>query len=123
MRVYVFLITSIILVILDSIYLNVAKNYFNKQINLVQGSNIDLNLTATILCYIFIIIGFNYFVIYKKLSSAEAGLLGLIIYGVYELTNMALFKKWQWSSVLMDTAWGGVLFFLTSVIVRMFFKI
>ena len=123
MRVYVFLITSIILVILDSIYLNVAKNYFNKQINLVQGSNIDLNLTATILCYIFIIIGFNYFVIYKKLSSAEAGLLGLMIYGVYELTNMALFKKWQWSSVVMDTAWGGVLFFLTSVIVRMFFKI
>ena len=123
MRVYVFLITSIILVILDSIYLNVAKNYFNKQINLVQGSNIDLNLIAIILCYIFIIIGFNYFVIYKKLSSAEAGLLGLMIYGVYELTNMALFKKWQWSSVVMDTAWGGVLFFLTSVIVRMFFKI
>ena len=123
MRVYVFLITSIILVVLDSIYLNVAKNYFNKQINLVQGSNIDLNLTAVILCYIFIIIGFNYFVIYKKLSSAEAGLLGLMIYGVYELTNMALFKKWQWSSVVMDTAWGGVLFFLTSVIVRMFFKI
>ena len=89
----------------------------------MQGSNIDLNLTATILCYIFIIIGFNYFVIYKKLSSAEAGLLGLMIYGVYELTNMALFKKWQWSSVVMDTAWGGVLFFLTSVIVRMFFKI
>jgi uncharacterized membrane protein len=123
MRVYVFLITSIILVILDSIYLNVAKNYFNKQINLVQGSNIDLNLTATILCYIFIIIGFNYFVIYKKLSSAEAGLLGLIIYGIYELTNMALFKKWKWTSVVMDTVWGGILFFLTSVIVRMFFKI
>ena len=123
MRVYVFLITSIILVILDSIYLNVAKNYFNKQINLVQGSNIDLNLTAVVLCYIFIIIGFNYFVIYKKLSSAEAGLLGLMIYGIYELTNMALFKKWQWSSVVMDTAWGGALFFLTSVIVRMFFKI
>ena len=123
MRVYVFLITSIIIVLLDSIYLNLAKNYFNKQIYLVQGSNVQLNITAVVLCYIFIIFSYNYFVIHKKLSSAEAGLLGVVIYGIYELTNMALLKKWKWTSVVMDTLWGGLLFFLTSVIVRTLMKL
>lgn len=49
------LISAIIFVVLDSIYLNLIKDYFVKQINLVQGSPIKIDFLAILLCYIFLI--------------------------------------------------------------------
>jgi len=43
--------------------------------------------------------------------------LGIVIYAVFELTNLALFKNWHILSVLIDTLWGGILFGLTTGIV------
>jgi len=36
--------------------------------------------------------------------------LGIFVYGVYELTNRAIFKNWEWKTVVLDTLWGGILF-------------
>ena len=47
--------TSIIFILLDSIYLYFMSSYFNNQIKIVQGSTIKLNMLADILCYISII--------------------------------------------------------------------
>jgi uncharacterized membrane protein len=44
-------------------------------------------------------------------------LFGLVIYATYELTNMALLKNWSWITVILDTAWGSILFGLTTAIV------
>ena len=113
------LVSAIVLVFIDSIYLNLIKDYFNNQIKLVQGFNIKINLLATLLCYIFLIFGINYFIIQPNRSIQDAFLLGLIIYGVFETTNMALFSKWSWLTVLIDTLWGGILFALTTFIVKL----
>jgi len=51
----------------------------------------------------------------------DAFLLGLTIYAVYELTSMALLKKWSWLTVIMDTTWGGILFGLTTYLVYLIF--
>ena len=115
---YVYLLSAIILVLLDGIYLNLIKSYFKNQIKTVQGSDMTINFTAAILCYVFLIFGLNYFVISKGKSVTDAFLLGLTIYAVYELTNKALFTKWAWLTVLMDTLWGGILFALTTMIIR-----
>ena len=61
----------------------------------------------------------NYFIIKPNRSVQDAFLLGLIIYGVFETTNMALFSKWSWLTVLIDTIWGGILFALTTFIVKL----
>jgi uncharacterized membrane protein len=114
------LISAIIFVLIDSIYLNLIKKYFDKQITRVQGTPIKLNYLAILLCYIFLIFGINYFIIKPNRSVQDAFLLGIIIYGVYETTNMALFAKWSWLTVLIDTLWGGILFALTTFIVKMF---
>ena len=114
------LISAIIFVLIDSVYLNFIKSYFDKQITRVQGSPIKLNYLAILLCYIFLIFGINYFIIKPNRSVQDAFFLGLIIYGVYETTNMALFAKWSWLTVLIDTLWGGILFALTTFIVKMF---
>jgi uncharacterized membrane protein len=108
------LISAIVLVSIDFIYLNVIKNYFSNQIKLIQNEPIKINFLAILLCYIFLIFGINYFIIKPKRSVNDAFLLGIIIYGVFETTNKSLFSKWSWLTVVIDTLWGGILFALTT---------
>ena len=115
------LITAIIFVAIDAIYLNMIKDFFSNQIKLVQGFNIKMNYLATVICYIFLVFGINYFIIKPKRSIYDAFVLGIVIYGVFETTNMALFSKWSWTTVIIDTLWGGVLFGLTTLIVSTIF--
>ena len=115
--IYIF-VSSIVFIVIDSVYLNFIKDYFNNQVKLIQGSSIKINSYAIIICYIILIFGINYFIIIPNRSILDAFLLGLIIYGVYETTNMALFSKWSWTTVLIDTLWGGILFALTTTIIK-----
>jgi len=116
---FLLLITAIVFVVIDSIYLNIVSNYFSNQIKFIQGSPIKMNFLATLFCYIFFIFGINYFIITPNRSVQEAFLLGLIIYGVFETTNMALFSKWSWLTVFIDTLWGGILFALITFIIKL----
>jgi len=70
-----------------------------------------------IVCYFFLIFGLNYFILRTHRPVLDAFILGLVIYGVYDMTNLALFKKWNWRLACMDTLWGGVLMALTTAIV------
>lgn len=115
---FTLLISAIVFVTLDYFYLNLIKNYFEKQVQLVQGSPLKLNYLGAIICYIFLIFGINYFIIKPKRSIQDAFLLGLVIYGVFETTNVALFSNWSWFTVLIDSLWGGTLFALTTYIVN-----
>jgi uncharacterized membrane protein len=120
MFIFKLLLSAIIFVVIDFFYLNLIKDYFSNQIKLIQGSPIKLNYLATIICYIFLIFGLNYFIIKPNNSVQDAFLLGIVIYGVFETTNMALFSKWSWLTVFIDTLWGGILFALTTFMVQQF---
>ena len=113
------LISAIVFITTDFIYLNVIKNYFFNQIKQVQGTEPKVNFLGVALCYIFLIAGINYFIIKPRKSVNDAFLLGIVIYGVYETTNYALFKNWSIITVIMDTLWGGLLFAFTTYIVNM----
>lgn len=113
------LVSAIVFITIDSLYLQVMKNYFQRQIQSVQGSSIKINFLGAAICYIFLIIGINYFIIKPRKSVSEAFLLGLVIYGVYETTNYALLKNWSLVTVFIDTLWGGLLFAITTYIVNM----
>ena len=123
MAQYSFLISSILILLIDSVYLNLFSGYFANQVKNVQNSSLKLNLTGAALAYLFIIIIFNYFVIGFKMNLSESFLLGLSVYGVYEGTTYAIFKNWSLLSVFIDTIWGGVLFFLTNYIMLLLKKI
>jgi uncharacterized membrane protein len=112
------LISAIILITIDFVYLNLVKDYFQKQVLSIQGSQMKINFLGAAICYIFLITGLNYFIIKPKKSVYDAFLLGLVIYGVYETTNYALFKNWSILTVIMDTLWGGLLFALTTYIIN-----
>ena len=116
------IVSAIVFVTLDSIYLNFIKDYFSKQIELIQKTPIKINFLATLLSYLFLIFSINYFIIQPNRSIQDAFLLGLVIYGVFETTNMALFAKWSWTTVIIDTLWGGILFALTTTIIQLTYK-
>jgi uncharacterized membrane protein len=116
---FLMLVSAIIFITTDFVYLNVIKDVFNKQIKSVQGSDVKVNYLGVAVCYIFLIVGINYFIIKPRKSVSDAFLLGLVIYGVYETTNYALFKNWSILTVIIDTLWGGLLFAFTTYIVNM----
>ena len=71
----------------------------------------------------YLIIGINYFIIKPRRSVSDAFLLGIVIYAVYETTSKALLKNWSYKIVFMDTLWGGILFTLTTFIMRKIYKL
>ncbi len=113
------LISAILLISIDSIYLSIITNFFTNQIQNVQSSQLKINYLGAALCYIFLIVGLNYFIIKPNKSVNEAFLLGIVIYGVFETTNYALFKNWSIITVIIDTLWGGILFGLTTYIINL----
>ena len=102
--------------ILDAIFLYINNKFFNDQIIQVQQSPIKMDYFSALLCYIFLIYGLYYFIIKDNKSIQDAFLLGIIEYGVYELTTKSLLKNWNYKTVIIDTLWGGILFSLTTYI-------
>ena len=109
-----YIVSSLLLLVLDFIFIYFMSNTFKAQVWDVQGSALRVNMPGAVLCYAFLIFALNYFIISKHKSVQDAFLLGLVVYGVYETTTIALLKNWRWSTVLIDTAWGSTLFALTT---------
>jgi uncharacterized membrane protein len=115
------LLSAIIFVTVDFFYLNLIKDFFGNQVQSVQGTPLKINYLGAVICYIFLIFGLNYFIIKPNRSIQDAFLFGLIIYSVFETTNLALFSKWSWLTVIIDSLWGGILFALTTGIIKYIF--
>jgi len=108
--------------ILDYIYLKSSSNIFYKLISSIQTSPLRLRIYPTIIVYILIFLMWIIFIYNQKDKFTfkenifRAFLLGMCTYGIYDFTNMAIFKDWTINVALMDTIWGGVLYSLTTLI-------
>lgn len=109
---------SVIFTLIDSVYLYSMSGKFQSMIKNIQGSELKMQIFPTIFCYIFLVFLLYYFIIYKQQTVLDAFLLGLAVYGVYETTNLAIFKNWDPLIGLVDTIWGGILFSLTVYIYK-----
>ena len=119
MKLKQIIVSGVAMLLLDFVYLSAFAGFFNRLITSIQGSKIKFNAVGAILCYILLIGGLNYFIISKRKSIQEAFILGIVIYGVYETTNLAIISKWSPKAVALDTLWGGILFALTTKITYM----
>ena len=109
------ILSAVILLALDSIYLSKVSSFFNTLVKDIQGSKINLHMGSAIFCYFFVILGLNYLVIQKNNNLTDAFILGLTTYGIFEATNMAIFDKWNLSGyALLDIVWGGILYATTT---------
>jgi uncharacterized membrane protein len=113
-------VSALTMIALDGLYLQTMKTSFSNQIIKVQGSPLVLKILPTIVCYMLLVFGLNYFIISKNQSLYAAFLLGIVIYGVYDATTYALITKWSPQLALIDTLWGGILMSTTAYITYRF---
>ena len=116
--IYAFIIFSVILLLLDIIWLSIAPKLIYKP-NL-PGLLLDKPvLWAAMLFYIIYSVGVALIIIRPALINESilqgfwTGLIfGIVAYGTWSLTNMAVLKAWSPLVTFIDMFWGG---FLTSV--------
>ena len=117
------LILGAIILIIDYAYLGyVLGEPFLKMVKKIQKKgpaeivNVKRHYAAIVYC---LMIGaLYYFIIREGRSPKSAFILGIVIYGVFDFTNIAIFDNYSLLLALHDTLWGGTLFFLTTVIYR-----
>ena len=115
------IVSSLILIILDSVFIYLNSGMFSSQIMDIQASPLKINMAGAILSYLCLIGGLNYFILREHRSVLDAFILGLVIYGVYETTTYALLRRWYLKTVITDTLWGGILFSSTTYLTYLFF--
>lgn len=116
----IFVYYTVIDMSMITVYTNSA---FGKMIKKIQGAeNMKTNFIYGALCFILLAFGLNYFVVDKidenniVKDSAKLGIpFGLVVYGVYDLTNLATFHKYNLKTGFIDILWGGVLGFVVSL--------
>ena len=94
-----FVLFSVIMLVLDAVYLNVIAGEFGKMVVYV----------ALVLAW--------YTFIYPDIGKKDlkdvmcrAFILGLCIYATYDFTNMAIIKGYRLDLSIMDSVWGGLLY-------------
>ena len=112
------ILLAVIFVLVDAGFLYLMSNNFQTMVKKIQGTPLKMELLPTIACYIILVSSLYYFVINKKGTYLDAFLLGFFIYGVYETTNMAIFKDWSYKVGLIDLTWGGFLFLITTYLYK-----
>ena len=107
-----FIISSVLLVLVDSVYLYfIGKPVFDKTVAAIQNSALVVNMPPAIFTYILMAILLNYFIISVNKTPFDAFILGFCTYGIFDFTNMAIFKKYNLRTAITDTLWGAILFF------------
>lgn len=114
------------LVSLDLLWIGfVASGLYRNQIghllNIVNGRMV-VNVPAALATWAVIVTGVQLFVISRFSEEGSLALLmlwgalfGLIVYGVYDLTNYAVIKDWPLGVTVVDMAWGMILCSTTSL--------
>lgn len=125
----VLLLAPLVLVI-DLVWLGVVmKNFYAQEIGELMRRN-DAGLTPrwgpAAMVYLLIPAGLVLFV--RPLLGEEAtawqafawgALFGVVLYGVYDFTNLAVLEKWTYRLAFADVAWGGVLCGTSSLLMRL----
>lgn len=118
-----YIATLVSLVALDALWILVlAKKFYATQMGFLFSKSI--NLVPVAFFYPLYAFGILALVVLPATSWVEVlwrgGLLGLVAYSAYDLTNHATISGWPLSMTLVDIAWGTVVTALVSVLVYFF---
>jgi len=124
-----FAIVIPICIAIDLFWLGIVmKNFYSQEIGELarrDGASMAPRWGAAFFVYVLIPLGIIIFV--RPLIGADGStlhalgygaLFGLVLYGVYDFTNLAVLDKWTLRVTLVDLAWGCALCGMTSVVMR-----
>ncbi|MBN9377932.1 MAG: hypothetical protein BGO14_00420 [Chlamydiales bacterium 38-26] len=120
-------------IILDVIWFNFLGNIYEAAYEPIKSEfNTELTsdlLVASLSIYLLIALAIVFFVLPRvnHLDNTQTffwgGFLGLLVYGVYDLTNYVIFAKWPLRIALMDICWGFLIFGLTTLGARLIMRL
>ena len=98
---------------LDAVWLTSNMAYSQSMFAKLQGQPLVIRWIPAILVYV-LIVGAVWFFAVRETKTVEdaglkGGLLGLAMYGVYDLTNYATLAKYPLTFAVSDMAWGTFL--------------
>lgn len=107
--------TALVFFGLDYLWLGtVAKGFYARELGPLMRETPDF--AAAGIFYLFYVAGIVFFAVLPALQSGSwktallyGGLLGLLAYGTYDMTNLATLKGWSVKMVVVDMAWGAAL--------------
>ena len=110
--------TGLTMLVLDGIFLSFFGPKFIKMIENIQNSKVSVKYIPMIITYIVLVFQLYYFIIKQNKSLLDAFLLGFTSYAIFDLTNFTLIKNYKLEILLIDSIWGGILYALTTYIVK-----
>lgn len=119
-----------IMLVLDAIWISCVAHpaYANTIGQLLRSFDQNLLIIFVVIgVYALMVSGLMVFVIPKvyglnTLSTIlYSGFFGLIVYGVFAMTNYAILAPWTIELMLLDTIWGFVLYSVTTLAVKTIF--
>lgn len=112
MALLISLVTSFILyIVLDLLWLGViAKSFITKW--LAPWMTSGLKIIPALMVYVLLAAGLTFFVLPRSgtwyMALVWGAVMGLVVYGVYDLTNLSTILGWPIKFVLVDMSWGIV---------------
>ena len=82
--------------------------------------SVNFKFTICRFVYFFIPLGISYFACSgsktRSMAFFKGALFGLVMYTIYEFTNLALIKNWPLEMALLDILWGPALCGLSAMV-------
>lgn len=122
-----FVIALVSFVVFDFIFLGLLMgSWYKKELGVlgrVVNGEFALNYWAAAVVYLLLALGVAVFVLPAEswqIALGRGALLGLIIYGVYDFTNLAILNKYSLRLLAVDVVWGVCVTAAASVIAKVF---
>lgn len=94
------------------------------------GESLSPRIVPSVLVWMLIALGVLLFVLPKVESKGLmiegflwGALFGLVLYGVYDLTNYAILARWSLAMTLLDIIWGTILCGITALFMAILLKL
>jgi uncharacterized membrane protein len=101
------LFTGLLILVIDIPWLYMTQELSGKMFRKIQGSSIQVVWWAALVVYV----ALAYLLLQTKEPSEAFGL-GLATYAVYDFTNLATLRDYEPLFAVVDSLWGGVLFYI-----------
>ena len=122
--VFVYLAAVVIFLGIDAVWLKTMTGlFYEKRIGHLLAD--EPNMVAAGVFYMFYLFALCILILYPQIKAGSSigyifllgGLIGLMAYGTYDFTSLALYKGFTLDTALVDFVWGGLLTGTVSAIV------
>ncbi len=103
-----FVKVMLLIIAIDIPWLLLTQPYVSAMIRKIQGGDdAVMRYGSALIVYV----ALAYLAQIPK-TAMEAFFIGASVYAVFDFTNYAIFKNYDWRIAIADTLWGGILFTL-----------